>query len=1086
MRITFMILSNTKFKKTALLLPLLCFILKTSSQTVGPNNPTTAIAAADTTCQFNAIGPPMTSASAGWNSFNTYVLNSPLLNGVNPQVSWASIERTQGVYTFSTLDSQLLHFRAANKKINLVFISVAFPYLDTNLYTPAYVFTQAWATSVGQAHPLTVLHCPDDSAAGYPVVYQPQFYIAEENFMAHVIAHYANDPDIGYIRFGISTGGEAFPHCISQLPGYTDNLWISYVNRMDSFLATQNPTMNISCSLDQPGQPSTTRIDLPQGEAAAAASHSYAIGCNGWEKSDISNYNHGLETTSDYANMFAAYPSTPHELQTYLQSDPSNASQTGALTNLIPFALSVAKTGSGPIYLELYVQDWQIALDPGNANHLYGPAYKQLLTAPGTSWVNPAKAMGADNQYATAALTNTHSCDNGSCYSGNLITTGFNLNVPANAVIQGITVKALRNTTIGNCVSDLVVQLTKTGHIPLGTNHASASLWPSVGSPSYTNYGSNSDLWGSTWTPADINSPSFGVYFSVKNHDSVQAPTAEVDNIEITVSYLLPPTVSSNSPVCSGNPITLSASSVLGATYSWTGPNGFVSSSRTPTISNAVLADTGIYSVTATSGGVTSNAGTIRIVVNTTPPAPTPTSNTPVCSGSTLNLMTAALSNTTYNWTGPNSFSSSLQNPTIANVTTAAAGTYSLTLTVAGCTGSAGTNTVNVNLTPAAPNPTSNSPLCSGSTLSLITSALAGATYNWTGPNTFTSSLRNPNITNAPLTDAGTYSLTETVAGCTGAAGTTIVVIHDSSVSSITTSACNRYTLNSTTYNNTGTFTQHLNNAQGCDSLITLNLTILDTSSSNITETACNKYILNSTTYNNSGIFTQHLYNIKGCDSLITLNLTILDSTTSNITETACGKYTLNSTTYNNSGTFTQHLNNAMGCDSMITLNLTINNADTSVAQNGDTLKAIANGAIYQWLNCENSFATIAGANNQVLIPAGNGSYAVAITQTGCIDTSSCYTITETGLNHYNNPTSDIDVYPIPNNGHFTIALNGRGYKSITIYHELGNKILDVNLATEDSNRSIELNMSSYSAGIYFAQIIGTDKVVNKKIIIQK
>src|SRR5205823_3479549 len=87
--------------------------------------------------------------------------------------------------------------------------------------------------------------------------------------------------------------------------------------------------------------------------------------------------------------------------------------------------------------------------------------------------------------------------------------------------------------------------------------------------------------------------------------------------------------------------------------------------------------------------------------------------------GSTLNLSTPAVAGATYSWTGPNGFTSSSQNPSIANVTTAAAGTYSVTITVNGCTSTAGTTTVVVNTIPATPTASNDGPLCVGSTLNL-------------------------------------------------------------------------------------------------------------------------------------------------------------------------------------------------------------------------------------------------------------------------------------------------------------------------------------------------------------------------------
>ena len=92
----------------------------------------------------------------------------------------------------------------------------------------------------------------------------------------------------------------------------------------------------------------------------------------------------------------------------------------------------------------------------------------------------------------------------------------------------------------------------------------------------------------------------------------------------------------------------------------------------------------------------------------TPPAAPTVGSNTPVSIGGTINLTASSVTGATgYSWTGPNGFSSSLQNPTITSATSSNSGTYTVTVTVAGgCTSSASTN-VAVNVT-APCNPTNN------------------------------------------------------------------------------------------------------------------------------------------------------------------------------------------------------------------------------------------------------------------------------------------------------------------------------------------------------------------------------------------
>ncbi|WP_375443425.1 SdrD B-like domain-containing protein [uncultured Fibrella sp.] len=61
------------------------------------------------------------------------------------------------------------------------------------------------------------------------------------------------------------------------------------------------------------------------------------------------------------------------------------------------------------------------------------------------------------------------------------------------------------------------------------------------------------------------------------------------------------PTVSSNSPVAVGGTLSLSASG--GGTYSWTGPNNFVSTLANPTIPNVTTANAGTYKVTVDNNG---------------------------------------------------------------------------------------------------------------------------------------------------------------------------------------------------------------------------------------------------------------------------------------------------------------------------------------------------------------------------------------------------------------------------------------------------------------------------------------------------
>jgi len=270
------------------------------------------------------------------------------------------------------------------------------------------------------------------------------------------------------------------------------------------------------------------------------------------------------------------------------------------------------------------------------------------------------------------------------------------------------------------------------------------------------------------------------------------------------------PTAGSNSPLCAGQTLSLTASAIAAATYSWTGPNSFTSNTQNPSIAGTTTLANGVYSVKATVGGCAGPNGTVSVLINPTPLAPTVGSNSPLCAGQTLSLTASIIAGATYSWTGPNSFTSNIQNPSIAGTTTLASGVYSVNSTLAGCAGPNGTVSVLINSIPAAPIAGSNSPLCAGQTLSLTASAIAGATYSWTGPNSFTLNTQNPSIVGTTTLASGVYSVNATVAGCAGPNGTVSVLVNplppsgftstnqNPSIAGTTTLATGVYSVNAT------------------------------------------------------------------------------------------------------------------------------------------------------------------------------------------------------------------------------------------------------------------------------------------------
>lgn len=219
----------------------------------------------------------------------------------------------------------------------------------------------------------------------------------------------------------------------------------------------------------------------------------------------------------------------------------------------------------------------------------------------------------------------------------------------------------------------------------------------------------------------------------------------------VVINPLPVPTASNNGPVCEGTSITFNSTG--GTSYAWNGPAGYTSGSSSPSILITSQNNNGAYVVTVTDANGCVNTATTTAVINALP-AITVTGAT-VCANQPFNLN--ATGGSSYAWNGPNGFSSTLSNPAIAMATTNMAGVYSVTVTNLNNCSSIGNTAVIVNPIPS-PLANNNAPICTGE--SLLLAANGGLTYQWNGPNGFTSNGQNPVINPATTNMSGTYTVT--------------------------------------------------------------------------------------------------------------------------------------------------------------------------------------------------------------------------------------------------------------------------------------------------------------------------------------
>jgi lipopolysaccharide export system protein LptA len=117
--------------------------------------------------------------------------------------------------------------------------------------------------------------------------------------------------------------------------------------------------------------------------------------------------------------------------------------------------------------------------------------------------------------------------------------TQYGFAIPAGSTINGIRVFISRRSSIpvgGPAIRDNIVKLVKGGAVT-GTNKAlTGQDWPYVSFGTAT-YGDPADLWGTTWTVAEINATNFGVVLSATNPNPFFDLSATVDYMQITVNY---------------------------------------------------------------------------------------------------------------------------------------------------------------------------------------------------------------------------------------------------------------------------------------------------------------------------------------------------------------------------------------------------------------------------------------------------------------------------------------------------------------------------------------------------------------------
>ncbi|MFL5763607.1 MAG: T9SS type A sorting domain-containing protein [Bacteroidia bacterium] len=189
------------------------------------------------------------------------------------------------------------------------------------------------------------------------------------------------------------------------------------------------------------------------------------------------------------------------------------------------------------LFAAMFISCWLPAQTPVTNGATYGitSPSSACLSCPGSVWNNEMNITALDGTPADIDLENYGFCFQSSCfYSRYLQARQFGFSVPGTATILGIEVTIVRSAPVAGIIKDTIVNIMQSLSA-IGTDRSAPGFWPAT----YTSqvYGSPTDLWGLSWTPANVNAPSMTVQLKIANTDPSTVTGVNVDYISMTVYY---------------------------------------------------------------------------------------------------------------------------------------------------------------------------------------------------------------------------------------------------------------------------------------------------------------------------------------------------------------------------------------------------------------------------------------------------------------------------------------------------------------------------------------------------------------------
>lgn len=150
---------------------------------------------------------------------------------------------------------------------------------------------------------------------------------------------------------------------------------------------------------------------------------------------------------------------------------------------------------------------------------------------------------------------------------------------------------------------------------------------------------------------------------------------------------------------------------------------------------------------------------------------------------------------------------------------------------------------------------------------------------------------------------------------------------------------------------------------------------------------------------------------------------------------------------------------------------------DAGATQSGNILTAVATGATYEWVDCDNNYQPV-GVTTQQFTASANGNYAVIVDNGTCADTSACMNVTGIGIDELT--LQGVNIFPNPVKNELNVQFGGTVDNGNIVIYDVTGKTVYAQHLSYTSKWNIDFNNPS---GVYIVEIEADGSTIRKKIV---